>query len=252
MILGEQVMEELGSGQAHLAARWLLPAQRLLEVGCSSGYLTHRLRGKAERAFGVDINFRALTDGRSRHPSVPVACSDAEHLPFAESSFDAIVMLEVVEHARSDRAALAEIRRVLKPGGILILSTPHAGLFAFLDPYNLRRSLGRRFPRLCALAARLVRFESGQFTENLERHRHYRMREISALLGPEFTIRAVHRGGLLLYPLTAACISVVGRLWKNARLLRCLYRLLKFDFGLRFGPLSYNLMVFAERARFER
>lgn len=243
-------MEELGSGQAHLAAKWLLPGRRLLEVGCSTGYLTKRFSEKAERAFGLDINVQALADARRRHPDIPVVCSDVEHLPFMESSFDAIVMLEVVEHTRSDKAALAEIRRVLKPGGILVLSTPHAGIFAFLDPYNLRKSFQDRLPRFSSLAGRLVRFESGQFTENLEHHRHYRLTEISLLLGPEFKIRAVHRGGLLLYPLAAASISVAGRLWGNTRLLQWLYRLLKFDFDHRFGPLSYNLMIFAEKLRF--
>jgi hypothetical protein len=83
----------------------------------------------------------------------------------------------------------------------------------------------------------------------MERHRHYRLEELVGLLKQGFTIRAVHRGGLLLYPLTAASISVAGRLWNNQRVLRWLFQLLNWDFQCRFGPLAYNLMILAERKR---
>lgn len=247
MILGEQIIEQVGTGQAHLAAAWLPGGQRLLEIGCSTGYLTRRFLGRAERAFGLDINLRALASARRRHPGVPVVCSDVEHLPFADQSFDAIVMLEVIEHTGSDIATVREIRRVLKVGGTLVLSTPHAGAFAFLDPFNIRRTFQRHFPHVYAVAGHLVRFDNNQYTENLERHRHYRLEQLVAVLGPDFAIRAVHRGGLLLYPLLGASISVIARLWNSPPALRSLYRLLNWDFRRRFGPFSYNLMILAER-----
>lgn len=199
--------------------------------------------------FGLDINLPALGLARRRHPSVPVVCGNVEHLPFAACSFDAIVMLEVIEHTGSDIAAVGEIRRVLKVGGTLLLSTPHAGVFAFLDPYNLRRAIQRRFPIAYSAAERLVRFESGQFTDNLERHRHYRLEELATLLERDFGIRAVYRGGLLLYPVMAALISVVARLWSSPMVLHWMYRLLNWDFRRRFGRLSYNVMILAERIR---
>ncbi len=249
MILGEQVMEEIGTGQAHVATRWLPSGQRLLEIGCSSGYLTRRFLGKTERLCGLDMNGSELRHAKRRHPNVPFVCGSAEHLPFADDSFDVIVMLEVIEHTCSDMAALAEIRRVLKVGGTLVLSTPNAGLFAFLDPYNLRRAMERRFPTAYSLAGRLVRFKSGQCTDNLEWHRHYRLEDLTAMLNPDLTIRKVYRGGLCLYPLTAATISLVARLWNSPVVLRWLFRLLNWDFHLRFGRLSYNVMILAERTR---
>ena len=247
MILGERALEEIGTGQALRASEWTPPGARLLEIGCSTGYLTRRFLVRGCDVVGCDINSAALLQARLRHPAVPLACAEAERLPFADQSFDAIVMLEVIEHTFSDASALAEVRRVLRPGGVLILSTPHRGLFAWLDPHNFRKGLERRFPRLCALAARRVRFESGQFTANLDHHRHYRLAEIARLLGPEFNLRRVHRGGLLLYPLAAAAISVVGRLRGETRALRPLLRILNWDFRLPFGILSYNLMILAEK-----
>jgi SAM-dependent methyltransferase len=249
VILGEQVMEEIGTGQAHVAARWLPSGQRLLEIGCSSGYLTRRFLHKAERVCGLDMNASALRYAKRRHPNVPFVCGNAEHLPFASDSFDVVLMLEVIEHTYSDVAALAEIRRVLKVGGTLVLSTPNAGLFAFLDPYNFRLAMKRRFSAAYSLAGRLVRFESGQCTDNLEWHRHYQLEALTAMLDPGFAIRDVYRGGLCLYPLSAATISLVARLWNSPLVLRWLFRVLNWDFRLRFGWLSYNLMILAERMR---
>jgi SAM-dependent methyltransferase len=247
MIIGEQIMDEIGSEQAHLTKRWLRPSRRLLEIGCSSGYLTRHYRDKAERIVGFDINSSALRSARRRHPALPFVSGEVECLPFAADSFDAIVMLEVIEHTGSDNLALQEIRRVLRPGGILVLSTPHAGLFAFLDPCNLRKTVEHLLPGVYRAIARVAKFESGQFTDNIERHRHYRLAELQALLGPEFSVRAVHRGGLLLYPLAAMGISIVGRLWQSPAVLRRLFRLLNWDYRRRFGRLSYNVMILAEK-----
>jgi 2-polyprenyl-3-methyl-5-hydroxy-6-metoxy-1,4-benzoquinol methylase len=220
-----------------------------LEIGCSTGYLTRRFLDRAERTFGFDMNEPALRAAQRRHPRVGHACGNVERLPFKNEAFDAIVMLEVIEHTDSDAAAMAEIRRVLKPGGVLVLSTPHAGLFAFLDPYNLRRAAQRTWPAAYRLASRLVRFESGQFTDNLDHHRHYRLKDLAALLEQDFIIHIVHRGGLFLYPLVAAAISVVARLWNNPPIVRGLLKLQHWDFRRRFGPLSYNLMILAEKKK---
>jgi ubiquinone/menaquinone biosynthesis C-methylase UbiE len=247
MIIGEQVLEEIGTGQAIVAAKWLPSAHHVLEIGCSTGYLTRLFAGKAQRMFGLDMNQAALREARKRNPSMPLVCGDAEHLPFTDGTFDAIVMLEVIEHTSSDSTAISELQRVLKPRGALILSTPHAGLFAWLDPYNVRRTIQQRLPLVAKVSERLVRFSSGQFTDNLEWHRHYRLAELSRMLERDFTIRTVYRGGFWLYPITAATISVVGRLWNNRAVLKWMFRLLNWDFRLQAGSLSYNLMMFAER-----
>jgi len=94
MIIGEQVLEELGSGPAHMARAWLPSGGRLLEIGCSSGYLTHHFLGRVRSMVGLDINPAALASARGRHPHLRAVCSDVERLPFADGSFDAVVMLE--------------------------------------------------------------------------------------------------------------------------------------------------------------
>src|SRR2546428_10419616 len=121
-------MEQPDSGQADGPTEWLPSGHVLFKAGAASEYSPRRFLGKAERVCGLDMNASALRHAKRRHPYVPFVCGSAEHLPFADDSFDVIVMLEVIEHTYSDVAALTEIRRVLKVGGTLVLSTPNAGL----------------------------------------------------------------------------------------------------------------------------
>ncbi|MSO55873.1 MAG: SAM-dependent methyltransferase [Acidobacteria bacterium] len=101
---------------------------RVLEIGCGR---TGR-RGR----------FRPPTDGISRWVYVdrdlwrsPNVCGNAGHLPIRSSVFDAIVCLEVLEYVWQPAAALAEIHRVLKPGGTLVLSTPFLHRVDAADDY---------------------------------------------------------------------------------------------------------------------
>jgi SAM-dependent methyltransferase len=111
------------------------PASRLLDVGCSFGWLAPLARSKGVAAYsGVD-----LVDGRSQPPEegVDFHVGSALDLPFPARSFDAVCLFDVVEHLPRDTemTALREAHRVLIPGGHLYLSTPHASwLHTPLDP----------------------------------------------------------------------------------------------------------------------
>jgi SAM-dependent methyltransferase len=68
----------------------------------------------------------------------------AERLPFADASFDSVSLLDVLEHTRDERTTLAEVCRVLRPGGLLVLTVPGRHVFSVLDPDNAKF----RAPRL--------------------------------------------------------------------------------------------------------
>jgi SAM-dependent methyltransferase len=85
-----------------------------LDVGCGTGSFVRVLARRAERVVGVDP-LASGTDGVIR--------ADAEDLPLESSSFDLVVALDVLEHV-DDVAAVGEIARVLKPGGVVIVSVP--------------------------------------------------------------------------------------------------------------------------------
>lgn len=110
------------------------PGRRILDLGCGAGRHLHGLRHRAPVAvIGVDLSLAEVTAARAGLESLPppahagsagFAVADATRLPFAATSFDAVLCAEVLEHLPDHRSALAEIARVLRPGGLLALSVP--------------------------------------------------------------------------------------------------------------------------------
>jgi SAM-dependent methyltransferase len=128
---------------------WIDPAAAsLLDLGCNVGALL----GAAAQLYprlklaGVDINGAAIETARRNLAQADLQQCAGPLLPFADSSFDRVTCIEVLEHIpqAQRRATLREVWRVLKPGGKFILRCPHAGIFQGLDASNLRF----RFPRL--------------------------------------------------------------------------------------------------------
>ena len=98
--------------------------KRVLDLGCRSGALTrHILEGN--EVVGLDVDQVALARAESLGIQ-PVVADVEEPLPFGDASFDAVVAGELLEHLRFPDAVVAEIRRVLRPGGVVVGSVPNA------------------------------------------------------------------------------------------------------------------------------
>ncbi len=97
---------------------WARGAQRILDAGCGSSMTIQSLN----RAIGMDFNFGKLRF--LRRYGMPLVQGSAFALPFGDSTFDCLVSQEVIEHLPYDEVIFEEMRRVLKPGGRLILGTP--------------------------------------------------------------------------------------------------------------------------------
>ena len=96
------------------------PDDRVLEVGCGQGHLTGRLAERGVDVVGIDANPNApVVSGSDR-----VLCMNAENLDFADSEFDAIVSVHAIEHIPPLEEAVAEMARVLKPGGRALFIYP--------------------------------------------------------------------------------------------------------------------------------
>jgi SAM-dependent methyltransferase len=97
---------------------------RVLDLGCRSGALTrHLLEGNT--VVGLDVDGAALEKAAALGIE-PVQANVEELLPFEGESFDAVVAGELLEHLQFPDALVAEIRRVLRPGGVLVGSVPNA------------------------------------------------------------------------------------------------------------------------------
>jgi ubiquinone/menaquinone biosynthesis C-methylase UbiE len=100
----------------------LSPSPRTLDVGCGGG-ATLAMLSQLGQPLGLDRSAEALRLSRSRGDFVLVA-GEAERLPFADGSFDAVTALDVLEHVADDAAAVAEMARVCTRGGLAIVTVP--------------------------------------------------------------------------------------------------------------------------------
>ena len=117
--------------------------RRLLDVGCATGVFLDLARAAGWQVGGVDLSTRHAAYARSAF-GLEVWEGDFLAAPFAPGSFDAITMWDFLEHVLDPRAVVAQARRLLAPGGLLLLFTiDTAGLFNMLGDLLQRASGGR-------------------------------------------------------------------------------------------------------------
>jgi len=112
----------------------------ILEVGCGNGYylsLLNRLDNETKLT-GIDNDSSALQAAKKiiKEKSTKLILGPAEKLPFEDNSFDKVVMSEVIEHVEDENRSLQEIHRVLKKGGVLVLTTCNLDYPYLWDPVN--------------------------------------------------------------------------------------------------------------------
>jgi len=102
---------------------------RVLEIGCSRGFVVKAVQDIVPETYGIDVNEEAIKAGVTRNLSV----MSAESLDFDNENFDKIYSFHVIEHLSNIQQALREMERVLRPGGKLLLvypAEPIRGLFS--------------------------------------------------------------------------------------------------------------------------
>jgi ubiquinone/menaquinone biosynthesis C-methylase UbiE len=111
------------------AARFVA-GKRVLDVGCGTGYGTAELAKHATEAIGVDIAEEAIVYAAQHYRSARFLRAPAEELPFDDACFDVVTSFELIEHLGNAGAMLAEVRRVLHPAGVFVVSTPNKLYYA--------------------------------------------------------------------------------------------------------------------------
>ncbi len=149
---------------------------RLLDNGCGVGEYLARLAGASRDPHGIEFDLDRARAAAARAPRASVICAAGEHLPYASSSFDLILSHEVLEHVADDRAAAAEIVRLLRPGGRLILFVPNRGY-----PFETHGIFWRGRYRFGNIP--LVNYLPRRWRDTLAPHvRAYRSRDLERLL----------------------------------------------------------------------
>lgn len=138
----EQPAEEASPWRHHIRKRRLYLEQALrrefarrgwtkapvvLDLGCGDGNHLPWLAAYAGRLYGSDYNMTRLARARHLAPAATLFMADILDYPAEDGAFDLVFFHHVIEHIPDDQAALATVRRILRPGGLLVLGTPNEG-----------------------------------------------------------------------------------------------------------------------------
>jgi SAM-dependent methyltransferase len=111
---------------------------KVLEIGCGRGTLLHRLSGRGIDAVGVEISPDRIAESRQLYEGLRIYQTSGTELPFPDEAFDVVLSFDVLEHIPDTDRHLAEVRRVLKPSGWLLLQTPNKWTNAIFETIRWR------------------------------------------------------------------------------------------------------------------
>ncbi len=240
------------TGKARLFMEWMPEGtDALLDVGCAFSFMLERLGRKARRRFGVEYDLEKLREAHQRFPDIHFACGSGEALPLADATMDVVTFFEVFEHVENERRFLEEVHRVLKPGGLILLSVPNRGDVEWMDMDNLVFTPALRLAKKLGFCRNV-----GDYY--LRPHRHYSLEDLRRLFGSLLTIEKVYYGGLaanqigfLLYKSAYLALQTLGLSQQNGflkTLEQWMDRITSWDFDHRYGPRSDKLCVLARKA----
>lgn len=98
---------------------------RIADLGCGSGVFTNILQQRGYHCTGVDLSPALIRIAREKFPGVEFIEGDIERLPFADASFDGVLLAGVVHHFSERSHCVAEIKRILRPGGKFVAFDPN-------------------------------------------------------------------------------------------------------------------------------
>jgi SAM-dependent methyltransferase len=104
----------------------VIPRGRILDIGCGAGPGLRYLTRYTPKVFGVDHVAYPLTEAQKLTNAAGLVQADVSYsLPFADQSFDIVLLSELIEHLRNSRPLIFECYRVLRPGGTVVITTPN-------------------------------------------------------------------------------------------------------------------------------
>ena len=98
----------------------------VLELGCATGEASYLAWRKGAKVTGCDLSAEAIQAAKNRYPQIEFCSSPVDRLPFDGPRFDIIIAFELIEHLVKPSDFVIQVGRLLRPGGILALTTPNA------------------------------------------------------------------------------------------------------------------------------
>jgi ubiquinone/menaquinone biosynthesis C-methylase UbiE len=134
----------------------LITDKDILDIASGEGYGSNLMAKKAKSVVGVDLSAEAVSAAKTKYqrPNLNFKIGDATQLDFENGSFDVVVSFETIEHHDQHEKMLSEIKRILKPDGILIISTPdklrYTDIPKYNNPFHIKELYAEEFKSLIA------------------------------------------------------------------------------------------------------
>jgi SAM-dependent methyltransferase len=119
-----------------VAGQWI--QGDLLEVGCGEGRGIQHILPHVRSYWAIDKIDSAIQKLRQLFPSAQLVAGNLPPLPYPAASFDSLVSFQVIEHIQDDVLFLKEIHRVLRPGGVALITTPNRPMSLSRNPWHIR------------------------------------------------------------------------------------------------------------------
>lgn len=137
-----------------IAGNWI--QGDLLEVGCGEGRGIRQVLPGVRSYSAIDKIESAIASLRKKFPEAHLAAGNLPPLPYPDASFDSVISFQVIEHIEDDVYFLKEIHRVLRPGGVALLTTPNRLQSLSRNPWHVREYTADELTRLAATVFSLV------------------------------------------------------------------------------------------------
>lgn len=142
---GKEQRGNLRTNLDFLAQTSLLKSgDRILEIGCGIGTIVSELAGQGYDVRGTDISRVAIEYGRAKYPGVRLDVQPAEELPYESGTFDVVLSFDLFEHIARIDLHVAQVNRVLKPGGYYLFQTPNKWSNAIFETLSHKTLKWRR------------------------------------------------------------------------------------------------------------
>ena len=132
----------------HLAKPYV--SGKLLELGCGEGRGIPVLAPEVDMYTAIDKISGAVDKLRAKFPSYRFEVGHFPPIPFPDSSFDTVIAFQVIEHVKQDDLFVKEIQRILRPGGMALLTTPNIKMTLTRNPWHVREYTADELTDLCS------------------------------------------------------------------------------------------------------